>query len=351
MALKEVLFTTKTEQMNRVLLHILLWTIYFTIATVFKANNLDFMYALKHTLVMAPILTVHYYAFGRFAVNRFLEKRKYIHFTLTAIIFFVFFYSLKMYFVVPNFEEYYALIPGSSVHREERVVSVTLILAMLVSTIFHILENRIERDRRTQLLLNQHNEAQLIYLKAQINPHFLFNALNNIYSLTVMKSDKAPKMVLNLADLLRYSIYEGQKEKVLVSDEIRHIEKYLELYQSTQENPVDIELDVLGEITDEKIEPMVLIPIVENCIKHGDFATNRNAFVRIILEVRDNGLRLTTLNSTSRTNLQKDAVGGVGLENIKKRLELKYPNVHSFSVVDNGDEFEVLLNIKELARI
>ena len=351
MALKEVHFTTKTEQMNRVLLHILLWTIYFTIATVFKANNLDFRYALKHTLVMVPILTVHYYAFGRFAVNRYLEKKKYVRFILTAFIFFIFFYGLKMYFVVPKFEEYYALIPGSSVHREERVVSVTLILAMLVSTIFHILENRIERDRLTQLLLNQHNEAQLMYLKAQINPHFLFNALNNIYSLTVMKSDKAPKMVLNLADLLRYSIYEGQKEKVLVSHEICHIEKYLELYQSTQEHPVDIELDILGEITDEEIEPMVLIPIVENCIKHGDFATNRNAFARIILEVRNNALRLTTLNSTSPTDVQKDAVGGVGLENIKKRLELKYPNSHVFSVVDNINEFEVLLNIKELARI
>lgn len=337
--------------MNRVLLHILLWTIYFTVATVFKWNNLDFKYALGHTLVMVPILTTHYYAYGHFAVNRFLEKKKYGYFILISVLFFIFFYSLKMYFVVPNFQDYYALIPGSSVHREERVVSVTLILAMLVSTLFHILENRIERDRRTQLLLNEHNEAQLMYLKAQINPHFLFNALNNIYSLTVLKSDKAPKMVLNLADLLRYSIYEGQKEKVLITDEIRHIKKYVELYQSTQEKPVDIEFTVLGDVVQEKVEPMMLIPIVENCIKHGDFATNENAFVKIILEVRNNGLRFTTLNSTSRSNLQKDAVGGVGLENIKKRLALKYPNTHSFSVEDNGNEFEVLLNIKELERI
>ncbi|QLG45373.1 sensor histidine kinase [Costertonia aggregata] len=337
--------------MNRILLHFLLWTVYFTMSTVLKANNLDFWYALRHTLAMAPILILHYYAYGHLAVNQYLEKKKYVYFFVTSIIFFIFFFSVKMYFVVPDFEKYYALIPGSAANKEARVVSVTLMLAMLVSTIFHILENRIERDKRTQLLLNEHNEAQLMYLKAQINPHFLFNALNNIYSLTVVKSDKAPKMVLNLADLLRYSIYEGQKEKVFINDEIRHIKKYLELYRSTQEKPITIEFEVLGDISNQKIEPMMLLPIVENCIKHGDFATNPEAYAKIILEVRDNGLRFTTINSTSKANVQKDTVGGVGLENIKKRLGLKYPNRHTFSVMDNGNEFEVLLNIQKLENL
>lgn len=345
MALNKVLFGSN---MNRTLLHTVLWVAYFGAATLFKSNNLDFGYAFRHTLVMLPILTIHYYGYGYLAVNRFLEKKKYLYFILTSILFFICFYTFKMRLVVPHFERYYALIPGSAVNREERVVAITLILAMLFSTIFHILENRIERDKQTQLLLNRHNEAQLMYLKAQINPHFLFNALNNIYSLSMVKSDKTPKMVLNLADLLRYSIYEGQKEKVLVKDEIVHIKKYFELYQATQEDPVNIKFDIIGQVTHEKIEPMMLIPIVENCIKHGDFGTNTKAFVQIILEIRDNGLRFTTLNSTSKANIQKDAVGGVGLENIKKRLELKYPNTHTFSVIDNGDEFEVFLNIKNL---
>ncbi|MGB5819928.1 MAG: histidine kinase [Saonia sp.] len=334
--------------MNRIYLHILLWVLYFTAATLFKANNLDIGYAIRHTLVIIPILTIHYYLYGYVAVNRCLEKKKYVGYALWSILFFVCFYLLKMHLVVPNFQEYYALIPGSSVYREERVVSVTMILAMLLSTIFHVLENRIERERKAQLLLNQHNEAQLMYLKAQINPHFLFNALNNIYSLSVIKSDKTPKMVLNLADLLRYSIYEGQKEKVLINNEILQINKYFELFQGTQEEKVDINFDVIGEIADQSIEPMILIPIVENCIKHGDFGTNPNAFVKIILEVGSNSIRFTTLNSTSKADRQKDVVGGVGLENIKKRLQLKYPNEHVFSVMDSGEEFEVFLNIKKL---
>ncbi len=334
--------------MNKGLVHIFLWIVYFTLAIAFKANSLDLAYSTKHTLVMLPIQVLSYYGFGYLAVNRFLEKKKYLLFGLTAIVFFGIFYVFMMFFIVPNFEEYYNAIPGSHVHREERVVTITLVLAMTVSTIFHILENRIAQERQSQLLLNQHNEAQLMYLKAQINPHFLFNALNNIYSLAVVKSDKTPNMVLNLADLLRYSIYEGQKGKVLITDEIRHIEKYFELYQAAQEKPVNIKFNIVGSIGNQKIEPMMLIPIVENCIKHGDLGTNTDAFVQVILEVENDGLRFTTLNSTSKTNHQKDGVGGVGLKNIKRRLELKYPNEHTFSVMDTGQEFEVFLNIKKL---
>ncbi|MGB6151828.1 MAG: histidine kinase [Pricia sp.] len=334
--------------MNKVLIHIFFWVVYFALAMAFKANNLDFPYALRHTMVMLPMHVFSYYGFGYLVVNRFLEKKKYLYSTLGSIVFFCCLYVFMMKLIVPYFEQYYKLIPGSPVNRKQRVVAITILLSMSVSTIFHILENRIAQERRTQLLLNQQNEAQLMYLKAQINPHFLFNALNNIYSLSVVKSDKTPNMILNLADLLRYSIYEGQKERVLITDEILHIKKYFELYQATQEKPANIKFNILGNITDEKIEPMMLIPLVENCIKHGDFSTNPNAYVQIILEVSNGGLRFTTLNSTSKSDMQKDNVGGVGLENIKKRLQLKYPNKHTFSVIDNGDEFEVFLNIPKL---
>ena len=334
--------------MNRIVIHVFLWLGYLALAIAFKINNLGSWYAVKHSLVMLPVQIFSYYGFGYLAVNRFLEKKMYKAFALVTVIFFYVLYMFMINFIVPDFEQYYRSIPGSHIYREQRVVTITIILAMSVSTLFHMLENRIIKEQKTQLLLNQHNKAKLMYLKAQINPHFLFNALNNIYSLSVIKSEKTPKMVLNLSDLLRYSIYEGQKEKVMLTDEILHIKKYLELYQASQEKEVDIKLSISGNRGSEKIEPMMLIPLVENCIKHGDFATNPEAFVKVTLEVVNNSLRFSTVNSTTKTDLQKDTVGGVGLSNIKNRLTLKYPNDHTFHVVDKEKEFEVFLNIRKL---
>lgn len=329
-------------------IHLISWIVYFSLILIYKYSHLGLDYAVKHTLVAGSISIALFYCYAELVVNRYFERKKYFLFGIfTIATFFVFFYA-KLKLETPYFQEFYNLAANDIPEREKRTIFIIIIASMLVAFVITILENIISRERKAQALLSEYNEAQISYLKAQINPHFLFNALNNIYSLSVVKSDKAPKMVLNLAELLRYSIYEGQKEKVQIKDEIAQIKKYLDLFQSSQEKPVNIKFDTIGKISEEKIEPMMLIPIVENCIKHGDFVTNPNGFVQIILEVANGGLRFTTINSTSSTDVQKDAVGGVGLENIKKRLALKYPNGHTFSVVDNGNEFEVFLNIKKL---
>lgn len=333
---------------NRIYIHLSIWIAYFALILFYKINNLGFDYAVKHTLVAGSISIALFYSYSNLVVNRYFEKKRYVLFAIFTVLTLVVFFWIKFGLETPYFKEFYDLAANQVPHKERRTIFLIIFASILTAFVITILENIIIRERKAQIQLSKYNEAQLMYLKAQINPHFLFNALNNIYSLSMVKSDKTPKMVLNLADLLRYSIYEGKKERVSVKDEIIHIKKYVDLFQSTQEKPVNIKFEVIGQVVDQEIEPMVLIPIVENCIKHGDFGTNLNAYVRIILEVRDAGLRFTTLNSMNKTNVQKDAVGGVGLENIKKRLQLKYPDRHTFSIMDSGDEFEVLLNIKNL---
>ncbi len=334
--------------MNRIYLHISLWVIYFGITILFKSNNLNIEYAIKHSLVAVPILILLYYSYGNLAVVKFLETKKYFLFALFSIFFFAVFFNIKKYIEVPYFQEYFDLLPSKSNEKEERVVGATVLIHMLLTTIFFTLENRIKKEKKAQTLLNKNNEAQLLYLKAQINPHFLFNALNNIYSLSVVKSDHTPKMILNLADLLRYTIYEGRKEKVLIADEIVQIQKYFTLFQMTKEEPVNVKIDVTGKVMTHYIEPMILIPLVENCVKHGDFDINSESFAQISIEVIEGGLRFMTINSMNKVDKQKDNIGGVGLENIKKRLQLKYPNSHTFNVKEEGNVFEVLLNITKL---
>ncbi|MEO1438294.1 MAG: sensor histidine kinase, partial [Bacteroidota bacterium] len=216
---------------------------------------------------------------------------------------------------------------------------------MMISFTFRLLENRIENEKRIQQQINQQQGAQLLYLKSQINPHFLFNALNNIYSLSVMKSDLTPKMILQLSNLLRYSIYEGQKDKVALADEVEQINKYLEMFKMTKETPPNVSFQVQGNFNGWTIEPMTLIPLIENGIKHGDFDSNPNAFLNIDLQIDHERLQFKTVNTTNPQNLQKDKVGGVGLVNIKTRLALRYPE-YQFETKDLGDRFEVLLALK-----
>jgi two-component system, LytTR family, sensor kinase len=152
-------------------------------------------------------------------------------------------------------------------------------------------------------------------------------------------------MVLRLSNLLRYVIYDGKAEQVEVKREVEQIREYIELFQMRNEMPVDISFHATGNLDGRRLEPMILIPIVENCLKHCDFDTNEKAFARIELKADGDGLSFRTVNTRNEREVQKDMVGGVGLENIQKRLELKYPGRYRFSVKNLPDLFEVELNI------
>jgi LytS/YehU family sensor histidine kinase len=148
-------------------------------------------------------------------------------------------------------------------------------------------------------------------------------------------------MVLQLSDLLRYVIYESQKEKVPLSKEIQQVERFIELFQMRNETPLNIVFRYSGTIDQHHIEPMMLIPLVENCFKHCDFDTNERAFTKIELRAKPDSIQFKTVNSKNDALRQKDQTGGVGLENIRKRLELKYPDKHRMAVKNEMDRFEV----------
>lgn len=160
-------------------------------------------------------------------------------------------------------------------------------------------------------IISEQREAQLQALRAQINPHFLFNTLNNIYSLAVVKSDKTAEMVLRLSNLLRYVIYDGRAERVALKREVEHIRQFIELFQMRSEEQLDIKFDTRGEIDGVQTEPMILIPIVENCFKHCDFDTNKRVFVCIDLQVDNEELYFKILNSKDDRHQQKDRVGAL----------------------------------------
>lgn len=152
-------------------------------------------------------------------------------------------------------------------------------------------------------------------------------------------------MVLQLSELLRYVIYDSQLNKVMLRKEVAQIKRFIELFQMRSEQTPDISFQYQDLPPDISIEPMMPIPLVENCFKHGDFDTNATAFVKISLRVHKNQLEFETLNSKHDALQQKDKIGGVGLENIRQRLALKYPKRHEMRVENELDRFRVSMKL------
>jgi two-component system, LytTR family, sensor kinase len=220
------------------------------------------------------------------------------------------------------------------------VVALIYLLLMVFSGLHQLLANRRELEAR-------HAEAQLNYLKAQINPHFLFNTLNNIYAAATLQHPRTADMVLRLSNLLRYVTYDAQAEQVPLSKEIAQIRAYLDLFQLKSERPLPIRFEVEGDARSGSIEPLLLLPLIENALKHSDLETRPDsAFLHILLQNTEQHLFFQVKNSFDPANMQKDAVGGVGLENIRQRLALHHPGRHRFWVGAEGNVFtaELLLD-------
>ncbi|WP_276392185.1 sensor histidine kinase [Eudoraea chungangensis] len=187
-------------------------------------------------------------------------------------------------------------------------------------------------------------EMELNYLKEQVNPHFLFNSLNSIYSLSREQSPETPAMVMQLSELMRYQLESAKKDRVLVKEELEFIENYLLLEEKRLSNRCNIEFLIDGALSDYAIAPMLLIPFVENAIKHGAQSTNEISSLDVSATMKKTRLHFSVLNSKP-TKLIRSEREGLGLENVKRRLELLYPKSHDLSIKDSKKTFEVVLTI------
>ncbi|MBL7827326.1 MAG: sensor histidine kinase, partial [Saprospiraceae bacterium] len=211
---------------------------------------------------------------------------------------------------------------------------------LVFSGLYQLLENRRELE-------TLHIEAQLNYLKAQINPHFLFNTLNNIYSAATIQHPKTAEMVLRLSDLLRYVTYDAQAEKIPLRKELDHIKSYIELFQLKSESPLPIQFKVDGDVSKCVIEPLLLLPLVENAFKHSDLEVNPKGLLNIQLKIEPGFLQFVIENTFDPNDHQKDDVGGVGLMNINRRLEHHYTNRHHFLTKAERNLFRAELTLHQ----
>ncbi|WP_272149578.1 sensor histidine kinase [Tenacibaculum aiptasiae] len=188
-------------------------------------------------------------------------------------------------------------------------------------------------------------KAELSLLKSQINPHFFFNTLNNLYGLTVEKSDNAPNVVLKLSDMMRYTIYMGKKDAVLLKDEIEYLKNYIELHEIRYQKKVDILFNYYNEV-DYKIAPLLLIIPIENAFKHGVERITENAYIHINLRTNNNTIYFEIENNFDAQEPHHKI--GIGLDNLKQRLQLLYPNKHNLRIEINNSIYKLGLKIETI---
>jgi len=197
------------------------------------------------------------------------------------------------------------------------------------------------------ILDKQQKENELRQLKAQLNPHFLFNTLNNLYGLSVIESKKLPALMLKLSELLRYSLYDTNQNYVAVQKEVDYISNYVELERIRLSDKTDIKLEITGDYTDQYIAPLLLIIFVENSFKHFSAAKGGPAFVHVVFKMEGNGLQLRVKNSVDPdyVPVKNKSKGGLGLGNVKQRLDLIYPGQYNLTATKEIDYFEINLQI------
>ena len=221
----------------------------------------------------------------------------------------------------------------------------TNVSVVVVAFAYRLLLLWFQQEKLRKELENQKLQAELSFLKMQVNPHFLFNALNNIYSLSVMeKSTKTGQSVMKLSELMRYVLYEKEdaENRVSLDKEIRHINSYIDLEKLRHPGDVYINFSIEGDTNGKRIVPLLLFPLIENACKHG-ILTDAQKPVDINLKITDHKLNFSIENSVN--SYQKDQVGGIGIPNVQKRLDLIYGKKYTLDLSKTADRFIVNLQL------
>lgn len=237
--------------------------------------------------------------------------------------------------------------PRSNAWKYWRFINIAMpyFTAFIGSALFEIASyaNRVARE--AAIMRSEKLETEMKFLKSQINPHFLFNALNNIYSLAVLQSDQTAPNLLRLSAMLRYVLYDCNAPRVPLKKEIEYLRNFIDLSLLKDSRGLNVTVDIQDDHDDLMVAPMLFIPFVENAFKHSRIEDLQKGWIHIELKVNNHHIHFHVRNSVPESNYTKDAASGIGLENVRRRLELLYPNKHRLEVTRGEDFFDVTLEL------
>lgn len=341
--------------------HILFWLLYLVVFTIFSGfDTTGFRDGFTTTILFMPMNMVYVYGVAYWLIPVFLIKEKYIQFFVLYCIWCLTGLILNFLF------RYFILIPfrtgkpgppleiNSVYHQVLALGSFIVMNTIAMSLVFIRMFKYWHLELREKMQIEQQKTiAELELLRAQLHPHFLFNTLNNLYSLVLERSEKAPEMLMRLSGLLSYVLYECKSPEVPLEKEIRVLKDYVALEQERYGQRLDISLNFAGDIGGKMIAPMLFQPFIENAFKHGTAEQLGKVWLSIELSVRHEQLFFCVINTSDSSpdparatgNGAKKDAGGIGITNVRRRLELLYPGKFSMKQEPGDGVYIISLTI------
>jgi len=328
--------------------HLIFWIIYFTFNSIRWGSHFDdYWYSFKSNLLEFPLHILIVYFNIYYLVPKFIIGKKYKIYIILLILVLTLHYFVRIglfYWLIPNNISTVAQ-SGHGIFSFNHIVAVTLgeiYVIGLVSAIKFTIDYVIELNKNN-LLLEVQSETEMKYLKAQIQPHFFFNTLNNLYALTLKRSKKAAEVVLKLSEIMEYVIYDLDKKKIPLPKEIKYVQNYIELEKLRKRDLVESNIEIIGKIDDVLLPPFLFLPFVENCFKHGQLSDGK-IFIDMKFKRYDNELEFSIMNSFEQGHLTHDK-SGIGHVNINRRLELLYGKEFELKIYPTINSYLVVLKI------
>jgi len=333
----------------KILQHLAFWVLSFFIflylfKTGIKPEKVDYVYTLLFQLTLIPAVYIN--------IELLLPKlgnRKRILFYLLSLIVLIILFAWINYNFFDNwsakvFPDYFFIS-----YFTFREVILFFSVYIIITSLLKLSKSWFQVSGLQKELLEkekQKTEVELKALKAQINPHFFFNTLNSIYSMALDKDERLPGTVLQLSDLMRYFLYGSRDNFIPLEKDLTVVKEYIALQKLRSNAQLDIQTKISGEISDQQIAPLLLITFLENAFKHGAKGSSGNTFIKVDIKVEKNKLNFTVENNKGLIDEVKTGEhNGLGLENVKRQLELLYPGKHLLNIKDQPDRFVVALQL------
>lgn len=336
-------------------IHVAAWACFFLLPVVFFPGTRYSDDRLSDAMIQRFVcidayLVAFYYLNTQVLIPQLLTKRKWIGYTLAIIVCFILFASIPKIFEKAIQSE----IPYNirmKMYRKHRSFfypftgsSAVFFLVLTVSTCSRVIQEWLGIEKKKQEMENENLATELSFLKSQINPHFLFNTLNNIYSLALVKSDATADAVFKLSSIMRYVLSETKQDLVPLDKEIQFIRDYIELQKVRLTDKVTIQFLAEGKTDKKQIAPLILIPFVENAFKYG-ISTKETSAILFELKAGENTIDFTSQNNIAAGYKEIKEQTGIGLQNTRRRLELLYPGKHTLTVSKENNRFIVHLTL------
>lgn len=350
-------FNVDTKSLYKVTLryHIIFWAIYFIFNTLRWGSYYgDYIYSLQSNTLGFPIHITLVYLNLFVLMPKFVYEKKYLTYILLvfASIFIMVFIKFNLTYYLLNTNVW----PEGPV--ETHTFSLNYVVDMFIGELYvitfvtaiKITMDWLKEHKRLTDLEKLQLETELLFLKTQISPHFFFNTLNNIYSLAIEKSDKTPKIILKLSELMRYLLYETKLKRQSLEKEILVIQNYLDLERIRYGELLTINMDISGDIKNKNIAPILLLSFVENSFKHGANKNIGKINIDIDFKIIEDFLYFSISNpapAITKFKQRFDSKGGIGLQNVQKRLALGYKkDEYKLRIENKNNLFTVKLKIK-----